>query len=159
MAEAVSVCLDSQQHKNRVTLSVKGAFNGEYLIYFGVVTSHLQRSHGDAEVATEYGAYGISILLIDANTEFTVIERSRKGTRFDYWLGRNSPSGINYQEKLRRFQDKSRLEASGIRKGTDGDVNSRMRTKLAQIARSDDSLPAYVIVVEFGSPKARVVEQ
>ena len=152
MAEAIVVCLDSQNHKSNAVLTVKGSFHGKYTLDFEPATDRMRRGHNDAEVATENGAYGISILLIDFNTDLTVIERSRKGTGFDYWLGlKTSPAPY--------FQQKARLEVSGIRHGTDGAVDSRVKTKLEQTRRSDGSLPAYVAVIEFGSPKAKVVEK
>jgi hypothetical protein len=47
-------------------------------------------------------------MLIRQLTQFTVIERSRKGTGFDYWLGSEDEAG-----EL-PFQNKVRLEVSGI---------------------------------------------
>ncbi|MFN6464941.1 MAG: hypothetical protein RMZ41_024410 [Nostoc sp. DedVER02] len=49
-------------------------------------------------------------MLIRQLTEFTVIERSRKGTGFDYWLGSEEETG-----EL-PFQNKVRLQVPGIRK-------------------------------------------
>lgn len=152
MAEAVAVCLDSENHSNNVCLAVQGSFEGQYSLRYGQVTDRMRRGHNDPEVATENGAYGISILLVDHNTDLTVIERSRKGTGFDYWLGLRSSPGPY-------FQQKARLEVSGIRHGTDGAVDSRVKTKLEQTRRSDGRLPAYVAVIEFGAPKAKVVEK
>jgi hypothetical protein len=152
MAQAAAVCLDSQKHHEGVLLSVKGKFQGNYAVAFNTVTDRIRRAHGDPEVATENGAYGISILLIDANTDLTVIERSRKGTGFDYWLGKKGSHGPY-------FQQKARLEVSGIRCGTDGTVDSRVRMKLNQTERSSGLLRAYVVVVEFSSPKAKVAER
>lgn len=154
LIEAISVCLDSEKHGNKVVLSVNGdrKFEGRYELEYAMVTDQMRRGHNDPEVATENGAYGISILLVDVNTEFTVIERSRKGTGFDYWLGFKD-SHAPY------FQNKARLEVSGIRHGNDSLVNSRMNTKLKQTERSDGTLPAFISVVEFGTPKAKVVKK
>jgi len=152
MAEAIAVCLDSENHNNNALLTVNGSFSGTYSLEHGPVTDQMRRGHNDPEIATENAAYGISILLVDFNTELTVIERSRKGTGFDYWLGlKNSPAPY--------FQKKARLEVSGIRRGSNGAVNSRVKTKLEQTRRSDGTLPAYISVIEFGAPKAKVVEK
>ena len=86
------------------------------------------------------------------NTELTVIERSRKGTRFDYLLGTKDSPGPYLQKK-------ACLEVSGIRQGTDANIDSRVKEKLNQIRRSDIMLPGYVVVVEFGAPKAKVIEK
>lgn len=152
MAEAIAVCLDSQKHQSTVLLSVTGRFNNDYSILFEPVTERMRRSYGDLEFTTETAAYGISILIIDANTELTVVERSRKGGGFDFWLGRKDAPGPY-------FERKARLEVSGIRCGTDGAINSRIKMKMDQTKRSDGSFPAYIIVVEFGAPKAKVIEK
>ena len=152
MAEAAAVCLDSQNHKNNVILSVFGIFKNKYAIQFDPVTDSMKRSHNDLEVATEYGAYGISLLVIKKNTELTVIERSRKGTGFDFWLGTKDKPGAY-------LQNKANLEVSGIRQGSDDAVESRLKAKINQVKRSDGMLPAFIIIVEFGSPMAKVVEK
>lgn len=97
------------------------------------------------------GAYGIAFLLIRDLTGLGVIERSRKGTGFDYWLGH---AGDDLP-----FQNKARLEVSGIRQGDAARQAARMSRKTKQTERSDGVLPAYVIVVEFGTPTALVVRR
>ena len=101
-------------------------------------------------MATEHGAYGIACLLILDLTGLTVIQRSRKGTGFDFWLGDD--------EEL-PFQNKARLEVSGIRQGDAARVAARVAQKKKQTGRSDGFLPAYVIVVDFGTPLARVIKK
>ena len=63
-------------------------------------------------------------------TEYTVYERSRKGTGFDYWL---APKGA--EKPL--FQDKARLEISGVRNGDDGVVSARAAKKMKQTELND----------------------
>ena len=89
----------------------------------------------------------MAILLARREVGYSVIERSRKGTGFDYWMGAESELP---------FERKARLEISGIRKGRNREVNARVKQKLKQIERSGDSPAAYVIVVEFGTPLAEV---
>ena len=93
---------------------------------------------------------GIAVLLAQKEIGYTVIKRSRKGTGFDYWMGDISAYP---------FQNKARLEISGIRGGNDQQVKARVQQKLKQTGRSDGALPAYVIVVEFGQPLAEVQEK
>ena len=89
-------------------------------------------------------------MLVRTLTDFTVIERSFKGPGFDYWLGHDD--GL--------FQGKARLEVSGIRNGTEAQVNQRVKEKLNQITPSDHTgLPAYIVVVEFKQPQSRVVKK
>jgi hypothetical protein len=76
---------------------------------------------------------------------FEVLERSRKNNGFDYWLGSDE----------RLFQNKVRLEASGIRKGNRRRQTARLLAKLRQTEVSASlSLPARAIVVEFSEPSA-----
>lgn len=147
LAEAGGVCLESQGHAQGVQLNVRGYSNRRYPLAWPPITEQIRRCWNDHEVATEHGAVGIAVLLAQKEIGYTVIERSRKGTGFDYWMGEMS-------EYL--FQNKARLEISGIRKGSDQQVRERVRQKLQQINRSDGTLPSYVIVVEFGQPRAEV---
>ena len=104
------------------------------------------------EVTTEHGAYGVAILLVLALTEYTIIERSRKGTGFDFWLGNNKN-----EENL--FQGKSRLEVSGIRRGDRQVISERIKRKRIQIGMGDGKLPGIVVVVEFSMPHSRIVNK
>lgn len=148
LAQAGAVCLSEQGHQQGAALDVDGDFSATFYLYWPAVTSQMQRCWNDTEVAREHGAYGIACLLIRELTPFTVIERSRKGTGFDFWLG--------YEDDL-LFQNVARLEVSGIGKASARAIAQRVRSKLKQTERSAGTLPAYVVVVEFGAPTARVV--
>ena len=78
------------------------------------------------------------------------IDRSKKGSGFDYWIGETDDDELI-------FSNKARLEVSGILSGTDSKIDTRLRTKLDQVKPSDISgFPAYIAIIEFGQPKARV---
>ena len=147
LAEAGGVCLESQGHAQGVQLSIQGYSNKNYLLIWPQITEQTLSCWNDHEFATEHGAVGIAVLLVQKEIGYTVIQRSRKGTGFDYWMGDVSAYP---------FQNKARLEISGIREGNDQQVKARVRQKLKQVERSDGILPAYVIVVEFGQPLAEV---
>ena len=149
LAEAAGVCLESQNHAQGVELCIRGYSNKSCLLAWPEVTEQTRRCWNDPEEATEYGAVGIAVLLAPKVIGYTVIERSVRGTGFDYWMG----------EESNHFEYKARLEISGIRKGNYRDVKARIRQKLIQTGRSDGSLPTYVIVVEFGRPLAEVHEK
>ena len=74
-----------------------------------------------SEFTTEQAAYGTAFLIIRELTDLTVIERSRKGTGFDYWLGTFDT------DEGQLFQNKVRLEVSGIRKGDSSRVKARLK--------------------------------
>ena len=104
------------------------------------------RTYADMQYTTEHGAICLSIMLTTAYTPYTIIERSRKGTGFDYWLG-------NKNSEL--FQKKARLEISGILQGDDTGMWNRYNAKVMQTEQSDyTSLPAYISIIEFSRPKA-----
>lgn len=150
LAEAAVVCLDEQNHQSGVHLQVDGDYNHKFpLIWSHQVSSLMRRTWYDRDFTTEQGAYGIAILLIINITNLAVAARSWRGTGFDFWLG---PIGNN--DIL--FQKKSRLEVSGIRRGDESNINARVKEKIKQTGRSNNSLPAYVVVVEFSRPLSRV---
>ncbi len=110
-----------------------------------------RRCYADLQFATEFGAYGIAVLLVESLTNLTVFERSRKGTGFDFWL---APKGSSNP----LFQDKSKLEVSGLLDGDETDIRSRLREKVTQLIRGGVPLPGYGVVVHFGAPESRVAK-
>ncbi len=150
LAEIGGLCLESQGHERGVQLRVRGYRHNTDSLEWPPVTEQDLRGFNDPEEATEWGAVGVAVLLARREIGYSVIERSRKGTGFDYWMG---------DESELPFERKARLEISGIRRGANQEVNARVRQKLRQVERSGDSPAAYVIVVEFGTPRAEVREK
>ena len=156
MVEAAIVCLLSQGHTPGVQLSTEGCATYGRILTWTPLPNEAQanRAWADSQEATEYGATAIAVLLVKAESGYTVVERSAKGTGFDYWMGHDTDDPP--------FQNKAKLEISGIREaqGTGtavrGQVTTRVNQKVEQVARSGLLLPAYVIVVEFGTPIAKV---
>ncbi len=153
LAQAGAVCLEDQNHSNGVELEVDGTYQAKYQVFWQPVTEQMLRCWNDAEFTTEQGAYGVAILLMTGLTEYTVIERSRRGSGFDYWLGKKDDKGLP-------FQNVARLEVSGIRNGDDSSVKARMNQKMKQVSLTDATkLPAYIVVVEFNRPLSRVAKK
>jgi len=151
LAEAGAVCMESQGHMQGQLLTVRGSHSGSYSVSWPDVTEQIRRCLNDPEVATEHGAVGIAVLLTKKLLGYTVIQRSRKGTGFDYWLGDDTELP---------FQNKARLEVSGIRNGDSSIVRSRVRQKRRQTDTSDETrLPAHIVVVEFGKPIAEMEQK
>ena len=145
--EAGAICLTSEAHQPGVILEVEGEFSTRFQLDWQPVTEQAQRCWNDEEYTTEQAAYGIAFLLILQLTDLTVIERSRKGTGFDYWLGSQDST------TMLPFQRMARLEVSGIRKGNRSQINARVKQKTEQTGASDaEGLPAYIIVIEFSRP-------
>ena len=148
LAEAASLCLESEGHAESVDFVVNGDHVETFRLERMAIDEVIRRTFDDSEEATEEGACAVSILLAREITGWSVVRRARRGTGFDYYLG---------EESLLDFR--ARLEVSGIRRGTPAQIETRLRQKRAQIRRSDadwSGLAAYAIVVEFHSPEAKV---
>lgn len=154
LAEAASVCLEQQGHKTNVCIDVDGSFKTKYSLLYLTITEQMRRCYHDSQEATENGACGIALLLVQDLIGLTSIFRSRKGTGFDYWLGQDSEES----DPLNFMSEKARLEVSGILNGKQH-VMKRVREKLRQVEPSDGCLPAYIVVVEFGSPMAHIAHK
>lgn len=151
--ENVLVCLERFAHVSGVKLEVRGEFQQTFrLIWDSEITTQMRVSWADSDENTEFAACGIAFLVVQALTDYVVIERARKGTGFDYWLAdKRSP---------RPFQRSARLEVSGIGKAdTEGEIRARVNDKIKQIERVKAKLPAYVVVVEFSRPIVQVVRR
>jgi hypothetical protein len=144
---AASVCLESCKHGKETTVTDEGHFKKTYSVIRYDVTDQMKRTWGDEEFTTEQGAYGIAFLIASKEMEVKAIEKSRKKTGIDYWLGK---------EDSFLFQNKVRLEVSGIRNGTDQQLNTRLDIKMKQSERSDSTkLPALIVIVEFSKPRVK----
>lgn len=139
--------MEDQGHAQGAELEIRGDRPAVHSLAWPPVTDQMRRCWNDPQVATEHGAVGIAVLVAKAEIGYEVIERSRKGTGFDYWMG-DDPSSL--------FQNKARLEISGIRSGDAREIRARLRQKIRQTDASDGDLPAYVVVVEFSTPLAEV---
>jgi hypothetical protein len=147
IAEAGAICLTDEAHEPGVILEVEGEFSTRFQLNWQPVTEQARRCWNDQEYTTEQAAYGIAFLLILQLTDLIVIERSRRGTGFDYWLGNRDSTA------LLPFQRMARLEVSGIRKRNRSQINARIKQKTEQTGPSDaEGLPAYIIVIEFSRP-------
>jgi len=147
LSEAASICLEDQSHSSGVVLSIHGSQIAEGPLTWPLVSDQHRRTYNDLDEATEYGACAVAIVIIKQLMGQVVVERSKKGKGFDYWLGAADDDDL--------FQDRTRLEVSGIRHGSDGAVAARLKVKEAQIKQSTGA--ALIVIVEFSRPKARIV--
>ena len=151
LAESASVCLENQHYPFICRLSVQHLEETVYLLERLSVDEQMRLGHNDLQDATEFGACGVAILAIGEITGWTIVEKSIKGTGFDYWLGEADENFV--------FHKKARLEVSGILRGDQSMVDIRLRQKIAQTYISDGEYPAYIVVVEFSRPQAKVVQR
>jgi hypothetical protein len=149
LAQAAALCLEGERHAAGARLAVEGTFQGDFAVRWSMdVTDAMRRFWADPDHTTEQGAYAIAILLMRALAGYTVVERACRPSGIDWWLG---PADNLYQAT-------ARLEVSGIRQGGPRAINSRVKAKAKQTQRSVASgRVAFVVVVEFGTPRARVI--
>ena len=146
LGEAAAVCLVSQQHSPSTAMATRtGARSLTVTLDWAPLVPGAEAAWADETFATEQGAYGIAILLLEETQDLLPMERARKGTGFDYWLGREGGEGA-------LFQNRTRLEVSGLRHGSRAQTTQRLNRKLDQMQRTHRSLPGYAVVVEFGQP-------
>lgn len=150
MAEAAAVCLDDCGHHTPVPLTVDGDESRIYDLEWAPIGDQARRAWADEQRTTEEGAYGIAILVVSTIRGHAALGRSMRGTGFDYWLGESTSVP---------FARKARLEVSGIRRGSNSTVSARIKQKSRQVSASSWGLPGIVVVVEFGTPLAMVVDQ
>jgi hypothetical protein len=133
-------------------MDVLGSQKAQFKIFWDdQIQNQAFAAWNDEQELTEYGACGIAIMLVLELTGYTVVQRAKKGTGVDYWLG--------HKESNRPFENSARLEVSGILKGDDKDIKGRVKKKIKQTEPSDGALPAIVVVVEFGKPISHLVQK
>jgi hypothetical protein len=148
LAESAAVCLEDRSHQVGVQINLLGMQATVFKLEWPSVDDQQRRCYNDLQEATERGAYGVAILVVREITGKVVVERSKKGPGFDYWLGDNDDDLL--------FSGKARLEVSGILSGSTAQLQSRVKQKKAQIKPSDHLAPGYIAVVEFGNPTAHL---
>lgn len=149
--EACNVCLDHHRHPTRVSVKARMDTQPVHLfLAWSRPTIAASKANADLQEATERGACAVAIMVARKLLKLATVERARKRTGIDYWLGQDD--GL--------FQRRARLEVSGILQGNEAEVRSRMSQKLAQTAQSDHTqLPVFAVVVEFSAPTMSCTER
>ena len=166
LAQAATICFEESSHRSGVKLIVEGDVQASPEIHWKPLRNPEQaRRSWDPEEATELGACGVAVLLIDKFTEYTIGERAmkwlgpRRGSGFDYWLyKKDSISNRGSPDPL--LLGDARLEVSGIRKGGPAKLDTRVTQKANQTRKSDFlRIAAYVVVVEFSTPQSTAIRR
>lgn len=154
LAEGAAFCLYKNDHHSPVNLILTLGAPEIASLRWNEVGPELDSTWADLKEAAEYGAYAVAIVVCLQVTELTRVERcAQVGTGIDVWL-------TNKMDDPGIFQHSARLEVSGILAGGESRIAARLKEKLGQTRASDDTrLPAYVAVVEFGSPEMRMTKR
>lgn len=151
LSHAAAVCMNDRGHALNVSAIGKGAYTRNYTLKRCDVTDEISRTWNDMQEATEEGACGVALVQVAKESKYHVIERSRKGTGIDYWLG-DKDSFL--------FQRKARLEVSGSLNGDEKELNRRLQIKIKQTKQSDATkLPAIIVIVGFTHPMMLTAER
>ncbi len=142
-AEAASISFRRQGHASGSELRLIGIRSQSFRLRIQEIDGQVERSWGDADEATEDGACGVAFLVLMLVSDYTVIERSAKGTGIDYWLGYRDADP---------FERAARLECSGIANGPEGEARARVREKMKRAMKTGCATPVYVCVTEFSAP-------
>jgi hypothetical protein len=152
-AQAASVCLEKQGHDFAMEMEIEGDCQDTVLLVRERLDQMALNLHADMQRSTEFGAYAIAALILPLLTQYIIVESASKGGGFDFWLGLKNDNGPP-------FQNKARLEVSGILSGNSSKINNRIKVKLNQISVTDNSsLPGYISITEFSSPRSTLVEK
>jgi len=150
LMEGCIAALWFNKHSSELEIVITGKDDRRFRLKFPEErkTQQLADSWADTNEATVNGAACIGILLALKLENLQVVKRAARFSGVDYWIGKADDG--------RLFQNKARLEVSGIFQGTNSEIERRYREKCDQTKQSDDSmLPAYVAITEFSQPVAK----
>jgi hypothetical protein len=150
LANAAAVCLDRNRHTSGVELAVSGQYRRRVSVLWDGPTDQIRRSYADLHEATEFGAAGVATAALNNFGGWVVMQRSRKGTGFDYWISKKD------ERSGPLFQNCAPLEVSGILSGDENELHRRVRIKKEQISVAS-TRRGKVAVVEFSAPRTRIV--
>jgi len=149
-SENAIVALRKNGHKDRCKLKMINQEGTDIELCWTKEFS--EAGYRENKKVTEKAAEAISFFLVNELTEYRIVEEAKMGSRIDYWLGYNEEH--DSYDPLNIFR--ARLEVSGINKETPKNtVKARVGRKKKQIRKKGSSrLPAFISIVEFGTPKA-----
>jgi hypothetical protein len=158
--EAAAVCFEQNGYSKTVEMAVE---LGDLMTWrertkprpvcleYPAVNDQIRKTNNDLQDAAEEGACAVAIAIVHRFFKMAVLERTRKGCGFDYWIGQKESEGLQGME---------RLEVSGILKAKQDEIEVRVKKKLRQVARGssqNSGLPQCIVVVEFSKPESRIV--
>jgi hypothetical protein len=162
LAEAAMCCLMQNRHSSGVSVEVQSEPNRVVNVnWLSELTTEMERTWADPDEAAEDGAMALAILLAYVLKEHVVVQRSPKGTGFDYYACHISKVGENLSDPNRPFNFTKRLEISGLFSQPESAVQARLKIKIKQTAKHDDDydVPALIGIIEFGKPHMHLLER
>ncbi|HRP27414.1 MAG TPA: hypothetical protein PLG77_03165 [Burkholderiaceae bacterium] len=139
--EAARVCLD-RHHVSPVEVALVRHGTASTLLSWIAADERTRRAWANEIDATEAGAYAAALAAVESTDSLVAVSRAETLTGADYYL---APKGSSVDD----LEAASRLEVSGIDRGTDSQLQARLRQKVAQAQSGRSSLPAIAAVVVF----------
>ncbi|MEK7254374.1 MAG: hypothetical protein AAB316_06500 [Bacteroidota bacterium] len=148
-SEAIRICMENRGHQPGVRLRIEGGFEGEFILTWQPPEPKVLRSWQFQNVAVEWAAYALAAICIWELTPFCMAKQSAQGTGFDYALREKSSVWSGHADAI--------AEVSGILHGSVGQINFRVKEKLAQpkVVAKD----VIIVVVEFSRPLVKMVKK
>jgi hypothetical protein len=142
--EAARVCLD-RHHAPPIDIRFN-QLSADSLNHAGAdweVTTERERDAWANEIdATEQGAYAFALATVELAEGMVAVRRAETGTGADYYIAMPDEPRDDLENCLR-------LEVSGVDRGDEQAVKSRLLQKVEQAANGNSSLPAAAAVVGF----------
>lgn len=153
--ETAIVALRKNKFQSGVKIKITGSIEEEVQLTWSIPVSIATiNTYKDEQQLVNYGAIGITMVVLKNLFDFKVFEESPQGTGIDFWAVQGEVD-IN---DAHIYDHNSRIEISGIFRANDKNtINARLSKKKKQIKASNrTSLPAWIVIVEFSSPAVKI---
>lgn len=149
-AEAASICL-SRHHEPPAQIAIaRGSSVCRREVDWPPPDDRAKRAWANRDEATRDGAYSLSLAGVEAEYGLVAVSRADTGTGADYYI---APPGEHED-----LENAYRLEVSGIDRGGESDIRSRLQQKILQVRNGLSGGPALVAVVGFAARRIALKE-
>ncbi len=151
LCEAASICLSRHlSPPSEITLHNNDS-SKLYSVEWPEPDLRTTRAWANDINATELGACGVSLVAVEMERGLVTIGRAETRTGADYYI---APPGHSGED----FEDCIRLEVSGVDKGNQSILRSRLSQKVKQAQVGNSNLPAIAAVVGFAAQSVIIAD-
>lgn len=139
--EAACVCLD-RHHASPISVRLDvDRRRSERQLHWMIPDERIMAANANETDATSEGTCAVSLAAVEAEHGLFAIGRAWHGSGSDCFLAQ-SGSSLDLEHAVR-------LEVSGVDRGDEARVRSRLRDKILQVENGDLDSPAIAVVVGF----------
>jgi len=152
MSECVRQCFSTNKHQSGVTMTV--TTNSELaeeitVCWRGENPKQFKYCMNDEEKTTDFGAMGLTLLLLHKMTEYKYYLTASQEMRFDFWLFKEEPDELDYTKAS------ALLEVTGIRTGNkQNNITKRLWNKRQQLSHVTSDFTVCISIIEFNKPES-----